>query len=83
MEAAMRRGTRIGLLLGITLLLASCAGGGGYAYAPAYACEGCYGYPGFFTNDFDGGYNRYYRHPFYHGNPDHGFGHGGRGGGRR
>jgi hypothetical protein len=82
MEAAMLRGKQIGLLLGTALLLASCAGGG-YAYAPAYACEGCYGYPGFFTNDFDGYHYRYYRHPFYHGNPDHGFGHGGHGGGRR
>lgn len=82
----MRRGTRIrsiGLLLGTALLLASCATGSPYAYAPAYACPGCYGYPGFFANDFDGGYYRYYRHPFYHGNPDHGFGHGGHGGGRR
>jgi hypothetical protein len=80
MEAAMRRGKRIGLLLGTALLLASCATGSPYAYAPAYACEGCYGYPGFYANDFDGGYYRYYRHPFYHGTPDHGIGHGGFGG---
>jgi hypothetical protein len=83
MEAAMRRGKRIGLLLGTALLLASCATGSPYAYAPAYACEGCYGYPGYFANDFDGGHYRYYRHPFYHGNPDHGFGHGGGHGGHR
>jgi len=38
---------------------------------PAWACR--------FANDFDGSYYRYYRHPFYHGNPDHGFGHGGHG----
>jgi hypothetical protein len=82
MEAAMRRGKRIGLLLGTSLLLASCATSSPYAYAPAYACEGCYGYPGYFANDFDGGHYRYYRHPFYHGNPDHGFGHGGHGGHR-
>jgi hypothetical protein len=83
MEAAMRRGTRtrsIGLLLGTALLLASCATGSPYAYAPAYACDGCYGYPGFYANDFDDGY---YRHPLYHSNPDHGFGHTGHGGGRR
>jgi len=59
----MRRGRRIGVLLGTALLLASCATGSPYAYAPAYACEGCYGYPGYFANDFDGGYYRYYRPP--------------------
>ena len=59
----MRRGKRIGLLLGTALLLTSCATGSPYAYAPAYACEACYGYPGYFANDFDGGYYRYYRHP--------------------
>jgi hypothetical protein len=76
MEAAMRRGKRtrsIGLLLGAALLLASCATGGPYAYAPGYDCAGCYGY-GFYGGKFDG---RFHHHYYYHDTPDHGFGHGG------
>ena len=78
----MRRGKRtrsIGLLLGATLLLASCAAESPYAYAPSYDCAGCYG---FYDGDFDGRFHNHYY--YYHGTPDHGFGHGGgHGGGRR
>jgi hypothetical protein len=81
MEAAMRRGKRtrsIGLLLGAALLLASCATGSPYAYAPVYDCAGCYGY-GFYGSNFDGRFHHH--HYYYHDTPDHGFGHGGGHGG--
>ena len=79
----MRRGKRtrsIGLLLGAALLLASCATGSPYAYAPVYDCAGCYGYGyGFYGSNFDGRFHHHYY--YYHDTPDHGFGHGGGHGG--